>query len=101
MSAAAFEDALFGGKSVEWCTAHWTLDCYAAFGAPVDPRVVLGGWDANPTRGAASPAAAMGSTAMIVTYPVVNTANQTESSRLAAAAAWEAAFVSDLFCLPS
>ena len=30
--------------SPEYCVGHWTTQCLSAFGAPMDPSIVLGGY---------------------------------------------------------
>lgn len=75
--------------SPEFCFAHWSTACRAGTGAPTDPNIVLGGFP-RATKGsnATGPDFANDSTAFVVTYPL-----SSRPEALAAAEAWEAAFI--------
>ncbi|GBG66859.1 hypothetical protein CBR_g70736 [Chara braunii] len=78
-------DDLGGVEHLEFCTQHYTssIDCLSAFQAPMDPNVVLGGFRGKNFTDAV---------AFVITYPVDNDANKSDS-RYSDALAWEAAFV--------
>jgi Niemann-Pick C1 protein len=79
----SYEGSTGPALSPSFCFDHWTVSCFAATGAPVDPRVVLGGF---PRTGNVS--FAEDATAFIVTYPLVS-----DPTRRRAAEAWEAVFL--------
>eukprot|EP00899_Mesostigma_viride_P026866 jgi/Mesvir1/7364/Mv19167-RA.1 len=72
-----------GADHVAFCAAHpsSSQECLAAYGAPLEPRTVLGGLPSTALTNA---------TSFVVTYPVVNRENSTE---MAVTQAWEAAFI--------
>ncbi|PRW56197.1 Niemann-Pick C1 [Chlorella sorokiniana] len=69
----------------EFCFTHWSTQCRAAFGGPIDPHLVLGGF---PTDSATFRNFSADATAFVVTYPINSHPENRE-----AALAWEAAFV--------
>ncbi|KAI3436838.1 hypothetical protein D9Q98_006248 [Chlorella vulgaris] len=71
--------------SPEFCFTHWSTQCRSAFGGPVDPHLVLGGF---PTAAASLRNFSADATAFVVTLPI----NPHPDNR-PAALAWEAAFV--------
>jgi Niemann-Pick C1 protein len=71
--------------STAYCLDHWTTQCLADYGAPVDPKVVLGGFPGDPGRPVDY---AKESTALVVTLPLL-----AEEAGRVAAEAWEAAFI--------
>ena len=68
----------------DYCLTHWTTQCRADFGAPVDPHVVLGGFPTDSTFRSYRQDAA----SLVVTFPLSSAPEDA-----AAAAAWEAAFL--------
>ena len=69
----------------EFCYSHWNTQCLAAYGAPVDPHVVLGGFprDARAFRNFSADA-----TAFVVTLLL-----EAGAETAAAAEAWERSFL--------
>ena len=82
-SLDAYEGMLGPQLSPDYCIEHWSIACRAATGAPVDPKVVLGGF---PRQGIVS--ISDEATAFIVTYPL---SSSPEIKR--DAEAWETAFL--------
>lgn len=67
MSLRAGEPPLFAPPSPEFCFSHWSTQCRAAFGAPMDPHLVLGGF---PTDAAQFRNYTADATAFVVTLPL-------------------------------
>ena len=74
-------DPTFGRIRPEFCFSHWSTQCRSAFGGPIDPRLVLGGFDVESFRNYTAD-----STALIVTLPL-------RSDLKESSAAWEAEFI--------
>ncbi|KAJ9512509.1 hypothetical protein QJQ45_018994, partial [Haematococcus lacustris] len=74
-----------GRMTPGFCLTHWTVACRSAYGAPVDPHLVLGGF---PTDKEHFRSFIEDSTALVVTYPL-----SSSLTTRAAALAWEAAFL--------
>ncbi|XP_024370575.1 uncharacterized protein [Physcomitrium patens] len=72
-----------GADHAEFCFEHYSSSeaCLSAFGGPVDPTTILGGFSGNNYTQA---------TALVVTYPVVNAISDEGN---AAAIAWEKEFI--------
>eukprot|EP00775_Hariotina_reticulata_P001814 gene1814-2147_t len=70
--------------SPDYCFGHWYTQCRSAFEAPMDPHVILGGFSTGPDFRNYSADA----TAFVVTYPI-----DSNPGNLAAALAWESAFI--------
>ena len=80
-----------GRLSPEFCIDHWSTACRAATGAPVDPKVVLGGFPTAAVDGEGAvkaPAYANDSTAFVITY-LLSSAPEDRAE----AEAWETAFL--------
>lgn len=73
--------------SLGFCVDHWSTACRAATGAPVDPKVVLGGFPLQPESGT-SVSYTDDSTAFVITYPLDPSPEKQEEAE-----AWEAAFL--------
>jgi Niemann-Pick C1 protein len=69
----------------DYCFQHWGTECRADYGAPVDPRVVLGGF---PERRSLFRNYTADATSFVVTYPI-----DPSPENLPAALAWERAFL--------
>lgn len=82
-SLDAYEGMLGPQLSPQFCIEHWNIACRAATGAPVDPKVVLGGF---PRQGKVS--ITDDATAFIVTYPLSSSLDIRRDVE-----AWEAAFL--------
>eukprot|EP00892_Ulva_mutabilis_P006437 jgi/Ulvmu1/4165/UM019_0144.1 len=63
MSRTSFES---GTPSLKFCLGHWSTACRSAFKAPLDPKLVLGGYPENSTDLMAD------TTALLITLPVNN-----------------------------
>lgn len=71
-----------GRMTPEYCFGRWFTECLSAFGAPIDPKIVLGGFPSSSTFTSYSSDA----TSFIITLPLSSHVSD-------AARAWEAAFV--------
>ncbi|KAG0593289.1 hypothetical protein KC19_1G318700 [Ceratodon purpureus] len=82
MDPDLFED-YEGASHAKFCFEHFSSSeaCLSAFGGPVDPTTILGGFSGNNYTQA---------TALVVTYPVVNAVSEDGN---AAAVAWEQEFI--------
>ena len=69
----------------EYCFGRWFTECLSAFGAPIDPKIVLGGF---PSSSSSFTSYSSDANSFIITLPLTS---QTENS--AAARAWEQAFI--------
>ena len=70
----------------QYCIQHWSVACLAESGAPMNPRIILGGFPKNLTE--AEKKLADLATAFIVTYPLVS-----DSERLSKTKSWESSFI--------
>lgn len=72
-----------GAEHAQFCFEHYSSaeTCLSAFGGPVDPTTILGGFSGNNYTEA---------TAFVITYPVVNSISEAGN---AAAVAWEKEFL--------
>lgn len=74
-----------GRMTPEYCFGRWFTECLSAFGAPIDPKIVLGGFPASTSDFTSYSTDA---TSFIITLPL---SSHQETSN--AARAWEKAFV--------
>lgn len=74
-----------GRLSPEYCLTHWSTSCRAATGAPVDPRIVLGGF---PRTTSNATSYLQDATAFVVTYPLL-----ADGDKRSEVVAWERSFI--------
>ena len=63
----AGEPPLYAHLTPDFCFSHWSTQCRAAFGAPIDPHLVLGGFPIDSTQFKNYTA---DTTAFVVTFPL-------------------------------
>ncbi|CAD7700022.1 unnamed protein product [Ostreobium quekettii] len=74
-----------GHDKMSFCIQEWPRSCYSAFGAPMDPKIVLGGF----SSGTKASDLADDSSAFVVTF-LLNSSIEVRDAALA----WEAEFIS-------